>query len=154
MTRFVKNTEKQEANMGFALLKQKAHELFDDVSWITHISNPEEHELALNFMEELIEDYDYNRTLIDILTTTIERYESENKSFQAFNQAIKGRDPGVAMLRVLMEQHNLGVADIPEIGSKSLVSKILNDKRHLTLTHVTALSKRFGISPALFFGSK
>jgi len=140
--------------MGFALLKQKAHELFDEVSWITHITNSKEYELALNFMEELIEDYDYNRGLIDILAATIERYENEDKYFQAFNQAIKDRDPGISILRVLMEQHNLGVADIPEIGSKSLVSKILNDKRRLTLAHVTALSKRFGISPALFFGSK
>ena len=49
-----------------------------------------------------------------------------------------------------MEQYDLGVADFPEIGSKSLVSRIINRKRKLTLNHIHALSKRFGIDPALF----
>jgi len=49
-----------------------------------------------------------------------------------------------------MEQYGLGVADFPEIGSKSLVSKILNKKRRLTLDHIHAISKRFKIDPALF----
>jgi HTH-type transcriptional regulator/antitoxin HigA len=61
-------------------------------------------------------------------------------------------DAGIATLKLLMEQHNLGVADLPEIGSKSLVSKILNKKgRTLTKAHIVALSNRFGVSPALFF---
>jgi HTH-type transcriptional regulator/antitoxin HigA len=50
-----------------------------------------------------------------------------------------------------MEQHKLGVADLPEIGSKSLVSRILNGERRLTRNHIEALSKRFNINPALFF---
>lgn len=51
-----------------------------------------------------------------------------------------------------MDQNDLGVADLPEIGSKSLVSKILNARdRRLTRQHIDALSKRFNISPALFF---
>ncbi len=51
-----------------------------------------------------------------------------------------------------MEQHGLGVADLPEIGSKSLVSKILNGRgRNLTRDRIAALSKRFSVSPALFF---
>ncbi len=51
---------------------------------------------------------------------------------------------------MVMEQHGLGAADLPEIGSKSLVSKILNKQRRLTLDHIQVLSKRFGIDPALF----
>jgi integrase len=44
------------------------------------------------------------------------------------------------------------MADLPEIGSKSLVSKILNGRgRNLTRDHIAALSKRFSVSPALFF---
>ena len=51
-----------------------------------------------------------------------------------------------------MEQHDLGVADLPEIGSKSLVSRILNGRgRNLTRDHIAALSERFGVSPAVFF---
>jgi len=59
---------------------------------------------------------------------------------------------GVDVLKLLMEQHHLGVADLPEIGSKSLVSKILNGRgRNLTKDHIDALSKRFSVSPAIFF---
>jgi len=54
----------------------------------------------------------------------------------------------------LMDQHELGVADLPEIGSKSLVSKILNERdRQLTRQHIDALSRRINISPALFFST-
>ena len=50
-----------------------------------------------------------------------------------------------------MEQHGLGIANVPEIGSNTLVSKVLNGKRNLTRNHIEALSERFGVSPALFF---
>ena len=44
------------------------------------------------------------------------------------------------------------LADLPEIGSKSLVSRILNGRgRNLTRDHIAALSERFGVSPAVFF---
>ena len=55
------------------------------------------------------------------------------------------------ILKTLMEQYNLGVADFPEIGSKSFISKIIHNKRHLTKEHIAALSHRFKISPSLFF---
>ena len=41
---------------------------------------------------------------------------------------------------ILMEQYGLGVADFPEIGSKSLISKIMNNERSLTRNHIKALS--------------
>ena len=57
----------------------------------------------------------------------------------------------VCILKLLMEQHALGVSDLPEIGTKSLISRILSGQRQLTKDHITILSKRFNISPALFF---
>jgi len=53
----------------------------------------------------------------------------------------------------LMAQHGLGVADVPELGSKGNVSKILNgaEGKKLTRKHMEALGRRFGVSPALFF---
>lgn len=136
--------------MGFAALKKKAHTLLDQASFIAHINSDEEHQLALALMEELIEDYDYHRLLIEILSVSIERWEDESTSFRQFNKVIRALKPDTTMLKVLMDHHNLGVADFPEIGSKSLVSKIMNNKRRLTLDHIQALSKRFGIDPVLF----
>ncbi len=137
--------------MGFALLKKKAHSLLDEATWLAHIKNTTEYDAALQLMDELIEDYDYNQPLIAILSVSIERWENESPSFSSFNKAIKAMDQSVSLLNVLMDQHKLGIADLPEIGSKSLVSKILNGHRKLTLNHIYALAKRFGISPSLFF---
>ena len=49
-----------------------------------------------------------------------------------------------------MDEHAIGQTDLPEIGSQSLVSKILNGERQLTLEHIRSLSRRFGVSPAVF----
>ena len=59
----------------------------------------------------------------------------------------------VDVLKFLMEQHHLSISDLPEIGSKSLVSRIVNSRdRHLTKKHIAALSQRFMVSPSVFFG--
>jgi len=105
---------------------------------------------ALAFMNELIEDYDNQLVLIELLSKSINRWENSNAEFDEFNQAVDSVDPAVSVLRVLMYQHNLGVADFPEVGSKSLVSKIVNQ---LDRQLIDALSRRFNISPALFFAA-
>jgi len=136
--------------MAFSALKKKAHSLLDQASYISQITSDNEHQLALKLMEELIEDYEYNRLLIEILSVSIAKWEDEADSFQDFNQALTDLEPGSTMLKMLMDHHHLGVADFPELGSASLVSKIVNNKRRLTLDHIYALSKRFDIDPALF----
>ena len=50
-----------------------------------------------------------------------------------------------------MEDHHLTQADLPEISNQSLVSKILKGERSLTTEHIQKLSKRFHVSPAVFF---
>jgi HTH-type transcriptional regulator/antitoxin HigA len=50
-----------------------------------------------------------------------------------------------------MYQYQLKADDLKEeIGSKSLVSMILNGTRNLTVDHIKALSVRFNTSPAVF----
>jgi HTH-type transcriptional regulator/antitoxin HigA len=137
--------------MGFAAIKKRAHALFDEAEFVGHISTEDDYAQALALMDELVEDYDANRLLIEILAHSIENWENESDEFAEFNARL-AKLGGVDVLRLLMEQHDLGVADLPEIGSKSLVSKILNGRgRSLTRDHIAALSKRFSVSPALFF---
>lgn len=124
--------------------------MFEEARFIGHIQNKKEYEEALALMEELIEDYNYNKPLIEILAASIERWENEASEFREFNKHIRRLQPGPAVLKVLMEQYHLGVSDFPEIGSKSLVSKILNNERRLTVDHIKALSKRFKLDPQLF----
>jgi HTH-type transcriptional regulator/antitoxin HigA len=59
--------------------------------------------------------------------------------------------PPGAVLRELMNQHRLKQSDLPEIGSQGVVSEILTGKRELNTRQITELSRRFHVSPAVFF---
>ena len=55
-----------------------------------------------------------------------------------------------AILRSLMEDHDLAQSDLPEIGSQGVVSEILAGKRDLNVRQISQLAARFGVSPAVF----
>src|SRR5260370_34225472 len=56
------------------------------------------------------------------------------------------------MLRKVMDANNLRQKDlVPIFGSESIVSEVLHKKRALNKTHIEKLSKRFHVSPAVFF---
>jgi len=138
--------------MDFSIVKAKAVDLFSEAQVLREIRNEEEYEQALALMDELIEDYDTYLPLIELLSGSIEAWEDQADSFAAFNLAVTEMDDGVAVLRTLMEQHQLKADNLRnEIGSKSLVSMILNGSRNLTLPHIQALCARFNLSPAVFF---
>lgn len=138
--------------MSYSALKKIAKRLSEQASFVVEITNDDEYEQALALMDELIDDYDNQIVLIELLSGSISRWEDSSEDFTEFNNRFSEGDPAVSVLRTLMKQYGLGVADLPEIGSKSLVSKILNQRdRQLTRQHIEALSQRFKISPALFF---
>lgn len=57
----------------------------------------------------------------------------------------------VAILRVIMDQHNLNQSYFrEEVGGKSLVSLTMKGERKLTLNHMRNLSRRFGIQVSSF----
>jgi len=137
--------------MNVAKLKEQAKLLFANAGFITHIHNEEDYGAALDLMDELIEDYDEQKPLIEMLSISIEKWENESEEFTKFNKKIEVLDNGISVLRVLMDQHKLNTTDFQnEIGGKSMVSMILNNKRNLSLEHIKALSNRFGVSPQLF----
>ena len=82
---------------------------------------------------------------IELLTLLIERYEKER-------YRVPDADP-VDVLRFLLEQNGLSQRDIaPELGSESTVSLVLSGKRQLNRDHIARLSRRFHVSPSVFFG--
>ena len=89
--------------------------------------------------------------VIEMLSRAIETYENKDKELAAFEKHAMGQPTDLAMLKLLMDQHGLGTADLPEIGSKSMVSRVLSGKRSLNKKHIQALAERFGINPGLFF---
>ena len=140
--------------MSYAALKKTAQRLQDQAGFVVEITDENQYEEALALMDDLVDDYDNQQVLIELLSLSIERWENSSDSFAEFNERLENVDPAVSILRLLMDQHDLGVADLPEIGSKSLVSKILNERdRQLTRQHIADLSQRFNISPALFFNT-
>ena len=73
--------------------------------------------------------------------------------FAKFNARVASIPSGVALLRTLMDQYQLTQSDFEnEIGKKSLVSRILNGQRTLTLDHMRALAKRFNLPVIAFVG--
>ena len=138
--------------MNFVTLKQKAIDCFSEAAFISRIHNETEYEQALALMDELVEDYDKYLPLIEALSASIGKWEDQAAYFSEFNRRIAALDDGAAILRTLMDQHQLKADDLKdEIGGKSLVSMILNGSRNLTREHIQALSGRFKISPAVFF---
>ena len=121
-----------------------------------HITDDAHYEETLALVETLMEDAEdsdddpLNR-VIGLLAQAIGRYERDIEALDAFETQASEIPVDVAMLRVLMKQHDLGVADFPELGDKSLVSRILSGSRNLTKQHIQKLAKRFGVSESLFF---
>ncbi|WP_413488134.1 helix-turn-helix domain-containing protein [Shewanella baltica] len=121
--------------------------------YLAHIETQDDYEQALALMDNLIDDYDPNKFLNEILSFSIERWEERAAEFAEFNLAIAEMDSGIAVLKTLMAQYRLGVADLPELGSKRNVSKLLNavEGKKLNRHHIEALRQRFGVPVSLFF---
>lgn len=116
------------------------------------IQTSEQYSQALNMIDLLVGDAERNDLLIDYLFPIIERYEATAPEFKKFNAKIDAMNMGQTVLHILMEHHVLDTTDFAEeIGNKTSVSLIANGKRQLATKHIMKLSKRFGISPAVFF---
>ena len=121
------------------------------------ITSDSEHEAALEALEQVLESAedtpdDPMNPLIDMLSHAIEQYESHDEGLMAFVTEAEGQPADVALLRTLMSQHHLKGSDLPEIGSRSMVSKVLSGERDLSRPAIEKLSARFGLQPSWFFG--
>jgi len=118
-----------------------------EVSSPTPITSERQHDEYLAVLDKLAskdnptsEEEKYAKVLV----TLIEAYEEEHHS-------IPDASP-VEVLRTLMDANNLRQKDlVPIFGSESIVSEILHKKRDLNKTHIEKLSRRFHVSPAVFF---
>ncbi len=82
--------------------------------------------------------------LLELLSNNLHAYEEEHHAIP--------RASGAEILRFLMQQHDLKQADLAlEFGGQGNVSDVLTGKRELSKKQIQALSRRFGVSPAVFF---
>ena len=112
------------------------------------IRNEKQYRNMVAIADRLIDEIGGNErhplsTLLEVVATLIEQYESESAPFEAAEPR--------AVLGLLMEQHNLKQVDLAkEIGSQGVVSEILNGKREINARQAKALAQRFGVSAAVF----
>ena len=124
---------------------------------LVNITNEVDYHAALEALEETLEsasdsiDDPFN-PLIDMLSHAIEKYESQDDELSAFISEAEGMPVDIALVHTLMRQHKLTGKDLPEIGDKTMVSKVLNGKRSLTRSAIEKLCLRFGLRPSMFFG--
>lgn len=133
-----------------AEINKAAAALFAVAPFVEAIRNDEQHVAALAFIEDLMDTDDVGNPLFEIVADRIKAYEDTAPEYAEFNARIAALPGGLAVLRTLIDQHNLTLSDLPEIGSKSMVSRVLKGERKLSLDHIKGLAARFGISPGLF----
>ena len=111
------------------------------------ITSERQHEQYLSVLDKLASKDNpttEEEKYAEVLMTLIEAYEAELHS-------IPDASP-VEVLRTLMDANDLRQKDmVPIFGSESIVSEVLHKKRDLNKTHIKKLSKRFNVSPAVFF---
>jgi|ERR1700722_10184628 len=111
------------------------------------ITSEAQYDKYASVLHSLVMDKDSpaeTRHYIQLLTVLIEAYDNAH-------HFVENASP-VEVLRTLMAANNLKQKDLTSIfGAESIVSEILHEKRRLTVEHIARLSKRFRVSPAVFF---
>ncbi len=114
------------------------------MNW-TIIKTKEEHERALNRLEEIFDSKPDSKEFkeAELLVMLIENYELKSEP------VFPSPDP-IEVIKFKMEQNNLRNKDLAKIiGSKSKASEILNKKRRLTLNMIRQINKFLGIPAEL-----
>lgn len=84
------------------------------------------------------------RRIAELLTLLIEDFEEKHYALEAAG--------AIEVLRELMSANNLKQKDLLDVfGTPSIASEVLSGKRQLNTDHIRKLSRRFGVSPEVFF---
>lgn len=139
--------------IAIADILQAGEKLTAVAPFLAGIQNEEQYTQALELVDHLLLN-DPENPLLDLVCAKITAWEESAPEFAEFSAMAQAMPGGIAVIRTLMDQYGLTLSDLPEIGSKSMVSRVLSGKRKLTLEHAKKLATRFGISPALFIDKR
>jgi len=111
------------------------------------IHSQSQYEQALEALDSLLDatNNDENHPLADMLEALGELIHAYEEEHLPMNDA-----RGVDVIRLLMQEHQLTQADLPEIGSQGIVSEVLSGKRDLNIRMIRHLSERFKLDPKVF----
>ena len=105
-----------------------------------------DYEFALQEIETFM--HNENKTpeegeYFELLITLIEKYEDEKYPIQTSS--------GLDVLKSLMQENNLKQKDLQNIiGSKGVLSEIINGKREISKTNAEKLGEHFGLNYKVF----
>jgi HTH-type transcriptional regulator/antitoxin HigA len=110
------------------------------------ITTEAEYDQALETVEKLMADKQRTpeqTAILQLLVTLIEEFENKQYSIEASSPC--------AMLEHLMDARGIKQSDLVGIiGSKGVVSEVMNRKRAISKAQAKALGEFFNVSPALF----
>jgi len=111
------------------------------------IHSEQQYEQALEALEVLLDasNNDENHPLADMLETLGELIHVYEEEHLPMNDA-----RGVDVVRLLMQEHQLTQANLPEVGSQGIVSEVLSGKREMNIRMIRSLSERFQLDPKVF----
>jgi|GEM_PF-384634 len=115
------------------------------------ITTEEVHKQALAVVGEMMRKGQANLkpeelAYLSVLALLVQTYEQDRREQPKLS-------PG-EMLEILMDEHGLKQSDLTkEMGSQAAVSYVLRGERLPTRDQIGALSKRFHVSPAVFYGA-
>jgi HTH-type transcriptional regulator / antitoxin HigA len=142
------NTRKEDGNMTALAAKtpEYARLLAQTLPSVIHTEDENERFIAtLEKLERRSRNWSLAEAkLAELLTLLIENFEDQNYKLKAATPT--------EVLCELMESNGLKQKDLMDVfGAESTVSAVLNGKREMTREHIKRLSRRFHVSPEVFF---
>lgn len=130
------------------MITQKVQGQWAVISPLLRIHNEEEYDRAITRLNQLLDEVGTNEAhplyeLLDTLGAMIHAYEERYHGLPTCS--------GAEVLEYLMEEHGLTQAELPEVGSRGVVSEVLRGKRELDVRQIRGLAARFHVSPSVFF---
>jgi HTH-type transcriptional regulator/antitoxin HigA len=134
---------------------ENLHKLMEQLrgQYVHGINGADDYARATVLLDELTDGHDltrYEEQILIELEEAIHTYEHKGEQLKAFNAAVKASTSPVQLLKDLMETLQLTGSDLPEIGDKTTVSKVLNGDRPISHKMAFALAERFNMHPSAF----
>ena len=130
-----------------SVITEELRQSWTQVSPLLEIRSERDYDAAIDRLNVLIDEVGANEdhplySLLDTLGTVIHAWEEQRHPIPAVS--------GADLLQFLMDEHDLTLSDLPEIGAPNAVTEILKGGRELDAGQIRALAKRFGVSPSAF----
>ncbi|WP_228022230.1 MULTISPECIES: XRE family transcriptional regulator [Pseudomonas] len=121
--------------------------------FVNGINDAADYARASVLLDELTDGHDLNKYEEQILVQledAILAYEQDGGQFKAFNESFTATTSPVQLLKDLMATLQLTGSDLPEIGDKAAVSKVLSGRLAISHRMAFALAERFSMDPKAF----